>query len=230
MEAGAKTSTKDRILDAAELLFADQGFEGTSMREITTEAGVNLAAVNYHFGSKERLLEAVVRRITDPVNEEQLRLLDELEAEKGGAGGGPSVEELVEVQVSPLVELLKRDEERGQVVSRLVARILADTGGRFQKAALTGTAEEVEERYFRSFSRALPHLSLEELRWRFRSAVLVVAFHRAPVGPTNWLLEARPETEQDVLAWMVTFLTAALRAPASQVGDRLQAKAATARD
>src|SRR5690606_36644825 len=77
-------STREAILDSAEALFARQGHDGTSMRQITSEAGVNLAAVNYHFGSKEALVQAVLKRRLAVLNHERLRLLDEREARAGG--------------------------------------------------------------------------------------------------------------------------------------------------
>jgi hypothetical protein len=80
--------------------------------------------------------------------------------------------------------------------------------------------EEVEHRYLRAFERALPHLSPEELWWRIRTTVVVTAFHRVAVFPTGRPVEARPETEEDVRAWMVAFLSAALRAPAASVTPR----------
>ena len=74
-------ATKDRILDAAEALFMEHGFEATSLRSITAAAAVNLAAVNYHFGSKEELFQAVLTRRLDPMNQERLDLLTALERE-----------------------------------------------------------------------------------------------------------------------------------------------------
>src|SRR5437016_9525270 len=71
--------TKTRILDAAERLFVEHGFEATSLRAITTAAGVNLAAVNYHFGSKEELFQTVLSRRLDPMNQERMDLLAELQ-------------------------------------------------------------------------------------------------------------------------------------------------------
>src|SRR5688572_13037304 len=76
--------TRTRILDAAEELFMQHGFEGSSMRALTTSAGVNLAAVNYHFGSKDALIEAVFRRRLDPMNTERISALDKAEADAGG--------------------------------------------------------------------------------------------------------------------------------------------------
>src|SRR6187401_3377009 len=80
----APVATKARILDAAETLFMEQGFEGTSLRAITAAAGVNLAAVNYHFGSKEELFEAVLTRRLDPMNQQRVDLLSRYEVEAGG--------------------------------------------------------------------------------------------------------------------------------------------------
>src|SRR5437899_12857181 len=74
-------ATKDRILDAAESLFMEHGFEATSLRSITAAAGVNLAAVNYHFGSKEELFQSVLTRRLDPMNHARLALLTRLEGE-----------------------------------------------------------------------------------------------------------------------------------------------------
>src|SRR2546426_7070475 len=78
--------TRTRILDAAEELFMQHGIEGASMRMLTAKAGVNLAAVNYHFGSKHALIEAVFRRRLDPMNVARNAELDKLEGEAPGRG------------------------------------------------------------------------------------------------------------------------------------------------
>src|SRR5215475_12990661 len=94
-------TTRDRLLDAAERLFAEYGYQATTMRTVTTEAGANIAAVNYHFGSKQALLEAVVHRALGPVVEERRRRLDILESH-----GEPSVEEIVDAIIAPMIERL----------------------------------------------------------------------------------------------------------------------------
>src|SRR3954462_6664616 len=76
--------TKTRILDAAELLFMEHGYEATSLRSLTAAAGVNLASVNYHFGSKDVLFQAVLTRRLDPMNQERIALLEKLERDAGG--------------------------------------------------------------------------------------------------------------------------------------------------
>src|SRR5437773_8511643 len=80
-ETRGAAATKERILDAAEALFMEHGFEATSVRVITAAAGVNLAAANYHFGSKEELFQAVLTRRLDPMNQERVALLDRFEHE-----------------------------------------------------------------------------------------------------------------------------------------------------
>src|SRR5260370_25101598 len=86
--------TRTRILDAAEELFMLHGFEGTSMRLLTSRAGVNLAAVNYHFGSKDALIEALFRRKLDPMNTARIAELDRLESEAKGRAPAPGVRAL----------------------------------------------------------------------------------------------------------------------------------------
>src|SRR5436190_24366511 len=78
-ETRGAAATKERILDAAESLFMEHGFEATSLRSITAAAAVNLAAVNYHFGSNEELFQAVLTRRLAPMNHDRLTLLTALE-------------------------------------------------------------------------------------------------------------------------------------------------------
>src|SRR5438876_3885821 len=94
--------TRTRILDAAEELFMQHGFEGTSMRLLTAKAGVNLAAVNYHFGSKDALIEAVFRRRLDPMNIARIAELDNLEA----ADSTPSPDAIIRAFITPGLRLM----------------------------------------------------------------------------------------------------------------------------
>src|SRR3954471_14093749 len=94
--------TRTRILDAAEELFMQHGFEGTSMRLLTAKAGVNLAAVNYHFGSKDALVEAVFRRRLHPINVARVAELDKLEA----TDGAPSPGAIIRAFITPGLRLM----------------------------------------------------------------------------------------------------------------------------
>src|SRR5277367_4422518 len=91
-----RADTKSKILDVAENLFGNQGFEGTSLRDITAKAQVNLAAVNYHFQSKDSLIDAIIERRLAPVNRRRLGMLE-------AAGPSPSVEQIVNAFLSPLL-------------------------------------------------------------------------------------------------------------------------------
>ena len=118
--------TRTRILDAAEELFMQHGFEGTSMRLITAKAGVNLAAVNYHFGSKHALVEAVFRRRLDPMNVARLAELEKLEAEDRAS----SPEAIIRAFITPGLRLL---EER--LTAFLAAGLNAPVKNLIKKAA-----------------------------------------------------------------------------------------------
>lgn len=125
-ESTARRDTKDKILDAAEGLFADQGFAATSLRQITAEAKVNLAAVNYHFKSKEALLSAVIERTLAPINRRRMELLDEVEANSNGRR--PGLESVVRAFVRPAFEARSANAESMRHFPRLMARVMAEPG------------------------------------------------------------------------------------------------------
>src|SRR5215471_10621595 len=93
------SDTKQKILDAAERLIGEQGYAGTSLRQIIADAGVNLASVHYHFGSKEELLDELVMRKAGPVNEERLAMLDRAEA--ASASKAEFLERILEAFLAP---------------------------------------------------------------------------------------------------------------------------------
>src|ERR1700741_5368588 len=99
------TATKQRILDTAESLFMEHGFEATSLRSITAAASVNLAAVNYHFGSKEELFQTVLTRRLDPMNHGRVGLLTPLEPE--AAPRSLSCEKILTALFVPALDLAR---------------------------------------------------------------------------------------------------------------------------
>ncbi len=111
--------TKQRILDTAERLFGEQGYDAISLRHIIGEAGVNLAAVHYHFGSKEDLLDEVVVRKLGPVNEARLALLDQ--AEKEAAGAPVPVEKVLRAFLIPTAVVARQNPEFVKVMGRVVS-------------------------------------------------------------------------------------------------------------
>lgn len=144
--------TRERILAAAERLFARHGFDGTTTRALTREAEVNLAAVNYHFGSKEGLLEAVFRNCFEPINRERLRLLDEAEAR---APGQPlPIRTLLRMFVAPALEALA-GEHTG--VTSILSRLHHEPHPAVEELIQRVTLPVVQ-RYAAAVQRSLPHL------------------------------------------------------------------------
>jgi AcrR family transcriptional regulator len=205
--------TKDRILDAAEARFADQGFAATSLRQITRDAGVNLASVNYHFQTKEALLLAVLRRKIEPVNQRRLMLLDALEAQLPRRV--PAIDELIRTFFRPVFEAHLLGIRLGPF-PRLMGRVMTEPGGWAQSLAreLLGP---VLDRFVLAFRRAEPALTSSDLAW----GMLFTAGAMAHLLAGNAVVESltgkgvdRDDTEE-ALDRLVAFVSAGMRAMAS---------------
>ncbi|MDX3854004.1 TetR/AcrR family transcriptional regulator [Streptomyces sp. AK02-01A] len=204
----ATSDTRTQILDAAERLFAEHGYRGTSVRAITKLAGANLAAVGYHFGSKAELMAAVARRVVEPINAAQCAGLDKLLARTPD----PPVSELVEAFAGPLFDEMSAGDEGGARTSRLFVTILSDPAEEVR--SWTGPAEDsVRERYFAAFARVLPGLSPEELWFRMRGILAVTAVDRLEVHHQPSPGCVSPVAGDPARRWAITFLTAAMSAP-----------------
>ncbi|MBD3005338.1 TetR/AcrR family transcriptional regulator [Streptomyces sp. 5-10] len=204
----ATPDTRAQILDAAEDLFAEHGYRGTSVRAITKLAGANLAAVGYHFGSKAELMAAVARRVVEPITAAQCAGLDKLLARTPD----PPVSELVEAFAGPLFDEMPAGDEGGARRSRLIVTILSDPAE--EARSWTGPAEDsVRERYFAAFARVLPGLSAEELWFRMRGIFAVAAVDRLQVHQQSSPGCVSPVAGEAARRWAITFLTAAMSAP-----------------
>lgn len=160
------TTSLEGLLDAAEQLFARQGFEATSVREITTAAESHLSAVNYHFGSKEKLVVAVLRRAIQPLNEERFRLLEAARARH--AGNPVPLAEVLETMLRPCLALAF-DPERVRIF-QLFERCMAENANFIQEIMETEWLPVVN-RYMEEFRRILPDLPEEEIFWRVHFTV-----------------------------------------------------------
>ncbi|PXV60409.1 transcriptional regulator, TetR family [Dyella jiangningensis] len=150
--------TKERILGAAEELFARHGFEGASLRQLTAAAGVNLAAVNYHFGSKDRLIEEVFRRRLDQLNGRRMAALQKIAGEPD-----TTIENVLAAFIVPALEL--SHDGNGSLFMRVLARAFAEHDDTLRKF-LSDNYGHVMRQFTAEFARLLPHLSKEELYWR----------------------------------------------------------------
>ena len=155
--------TKGRILDAAERLFADSGYAATSLRDITGEADVNLASVNYHFGSKEALLSAILERRFRPINDQRIALLDELESRAGQRG--PALEDIVAAFVGPPFHSWTEAGSDGPKFLKLIGQIHSQANEEI-RAAFVRQFDRVLTRFTAAFERALPDLDSGEVTTR----------------------------------------------------------------
>ncbi|MEW6981977.1 TetR/AcrR family transcriptional regulator [Colwelliaceae bacterium 6471] len=164
-------STKNKILDAAEQLFADKGFNGTSLREITSQAEVNLAAVNYHFGSKKELIKAVMSRYMNELSprlESALQTLCNQEAQ-------PSLVEVFSAFIEPLLSLNAFKENGTSNFLQLLGRGYTDSQG-FLRWFLTTQYPTVISSFINAVQRAYPELTPEEMFWRLHFTMGTVVF------------------------------------------------------
>lgn len=162
----SQADTKERILDAAESLFARKGFYATSLRAITAEAKVNLAAVNYHFGSKEALLDAVFERRLTPLNRLRVEGIHDVREKAELAGKPPKAEALLRAFLEPTMRLLCPETGAEDFVL-LVGYGLVDPEGPVGKSFLA-RMEEVFSLLCESLCKALPHIPREEVSRRLQ--------------------------------------------------------------
>src|SRR2546423_14384876 len=206
--------TRTRILDAAEELFMQHGFEGASMRMLTAKAGVNLAAVNYHFGSKHALIEAVFRRRLDPMNLARIAELDKLEAETSAA----SPEAIIRAFITPGLRLMA-DAKDGRNFTRLLGRTYTEPNKAVRQLIGQMYAPAMQ-RYKSALERALPQMPREELVWRMHFMFGTLAYTLAATDTVQLIAGCKPEDRYDARLLeerLTAFLTAGLNAPLKNV-------------
>ena len=226
----ARVDPKEKILDAAEQLFAENGFSASSVRAITSAAEVNLAALHYHFGSKQALIEAVFARRIGPLNQERLQRLDTVE--NRFPTSPPPVEAILEAFFEPpVVRLVANPSGRGEVFVRLMGRAYSEPGDFFDEIIARHYSKSFS-RFLAALQRALPRLSSEELflRTHFLIGMLTHTLSHTlriirkrsrgdfiPVDPVN--VPQRLDIEQVIRA-LVAFGAAGLRSDTSRGTDQ----------
>ncbi|WP_322470460.1 TetR family transcriptional regulator [Hydrogenophaga sp. SNF1] len=208
----AGDATRDRMLDAAEILFALHGFHGTSMREVAQQSEARLALVAYHFGTKEALFDRVVERRASYMAHQRLQLLD---AARDRAGDGPiPLEELVAGYVSPFVERSSKGGRGWKHYALLVAR--ASNAPDYAK--VIGVHYNAVARLFLAeFSRALPEVQEERIFHAFSFMVGTMLSLVAEPGRIESLSSGRYASRdlERVFSTMLPFLTAGFSVLAS---------------
>jgi len=212
-EPRASQATRDRLLKAAESLFLVHGYDGTSARMITAEARANLAAINYHFGGKEELFQAMLARRLDDLHAERLALLDAYE--RVAAGRALTCERILAALFVPALRLAREPRRGGKDFLRLLGRAYVDPSPRLREFLSERYAPSIA-RFKEAFARALPRIAPRELTWRLHFMMGALAYTLA--GADAWKLIAAltpvdAANDQLLLRRLAPFLIAGLQAP-----------------
>lgn len=166
--------TRVRIIDAAERLFAEHGVEQTSMRAITRAAEVNVAAIHYHFGTRDELLRAVLDRTVRPLNERRLALLDQ--ALDAADDGRPSIRSILAAFIRPDIEAIEGLRDRGVEIARFLGRVYAAPAPTIERI-MGAQFHAVSARFLEELGRSLPQVAHDDLTYALRIVVgVLVAF------------------------------------------------------
>ena len=222
-------STQEKIVRAAESLFEHQGFEATTLRQITAAAGVNLAAVNYHFGSKEALIREIFKRRLTQLNQERLAALDRLE--KAAAGRPVKPTKILDAFFGTLLRIAQKDKQGGPTFLKLLGRTLTEPS-EFIRVFLASEYEEVLRRFKEALIKSLPDVPREEILWRFHFMLGATAYaiagtdslkllaHEESKENTETSLWSKPKDKESdlmqidrLLPRLMNFLVGGLRAP-----------------
>lgn len=210
--------TKKAILDAAEQLFVEKGHESASMRDITQLAHVNLAAINYHFGSKDELVIAVMKRRLGAINTERLRLLDELEAQAGDNPIKPSL--IVNAFFGSLLQYAGDERHDGGIFLRLLEQTMVNPSS-FISAIVAKENALVFERYKQALFKALPDVPEEEIIWRFQFMLGATSYAISGIKALLEVTEHNPSNpaklydhyDHKLKPRLLSFILGGLRAP-----------------
>jgi AcrR family transcriptional regulator len=161
--------TKKALLESASALFAEQGFDAVSLRDITTRAGANVASVKYHFGSKEALLDTVVVAFVAPINTERLSRLKKLLE-----GGDPSVSDLLRAFHEPLLSQCSEGELSERLFCKLMGRLVGERPYHFPEEVMS-QFRKVAKGYVPAFRKAVPGLTIRDVFWNIHFSFGVVS-------------------------------------------------------
>lgn len=214
VEVGAR----DRLLKAAERLFAEHGFDGVSVREIATAAEVNSASVAYYFRSKEGLLSEVYRRHCEPMNEERFRLL----ATACERQSPPALAEVIEAFIRPALKVTA--DEKGDAAFTRLRAVLSAERSELLDQLVAENFDLSTSRFIDALALCLPHLSREDLYWRFHFLLGTIYYTAAGPHRIRSLSQGRcdPSDPAAVMRELVPFLIAGLSAPSSGTATTTQ--------
>lgn len=207
-----KKSTADRILDTAERLFAKEGYHFTSLRKITSEAGVNLGSVNYHFTSKQGLMEAVLTRRIVPLNEIRMQMLEDILEAARHAGQPPRSRDILRALLEPALRLCGANKDSKHFVT-FVGRIMYESDETVRVAFLNMMTPMFHS-FFQAMRQALPYLPGAVLFHRLLFVIGVMG-HTLCLGDKIQLppISSPAWDTQTMLDQLLTFAEAGMEAP-----------------
>jgi AcrR family transcriptional regulator len=202
--------TPERILATAEEMFAEQGYWGVSLRSITRASGVNIAAIHYHFGSKQELLERIFEKRCAPMNAERFRLLAEC---REGPDRPPLLEQILEAYLRPSF-IWPSDPDGARRFLRLRA-VLSHEHETLAADLISRHFNEVSRTFMRAIVDVLPQFTEEEVFWRFQFLLAAQYYTLSNPGRIVILSEGKcdPSDAEESLRHMVPFCAAVFRAP-----------------
>jgi AcrR family transcriptional regulator len=208
-----QVDTKQRILDAAEFLFAQKGFRGTSLRAITGQADVNLAAVNYHFGSKGTLLEEVIKRRLLPLNAERHERIEAVCSNARNNGKIPDIESVLLAFIEPTL-LFKESSTEAEHFVTFIGRSITDPDDTVRQV-FHELIKPLFHLLFETCCEALPELPRDLVFWRLHFTIgsLFHTLHICGKFQTDDNIHFDTDIDsQSLINLIIPFVTAGMKA------------------
>ncbi|HKI73309.1 MAG TPA: TetR/AcrR family transcriptional regulator, partial [Pseudomonadales bacterium] len=202
------TPKRERILDAAEELFALHGYDGVTLRQIAKKAGVDVALANYHFGKKQELFEATFLRRAQMLNDVRIQSL--LEAERR-AGSELTIEDIVAAFLRPIQQLLQEDEQSWGYYYALVAYV--NSSAVWGRTMMHEHFDPLVSRYIAAFHQVFPDTEMEKIHWCYQYLSGALTLTLAQTGRIDRLSEGLCQSTDVQTAYdlMIPFVAAGFR-------------------
>ncbi|MFC1665234.1 TetR/AcrR family transcriptional regulator [Pseudomonadota bacterium] len=205
--------TRERLIKVAEKLFSQQGYSATSLRQITTEAKVNIALVHYHFESKANLFMEVYMRCGKALITERIRLLDE--AEKIADKKPIPIEDIIKAFFMPALYMMTDRSGSGKNYVRLATR-LHNEPSKLAKAVLSKVFDASTVRFIEAIQKSLPKLAAEDVYWRLFFMIGVFIYTVSDSGRLEAISKGKCSSNNfdEAIKQITPFLVAGFNTPA----------------